>query len=164
MPTFGNTSIGSLTGFEEPNAVSAAGTFTLMEDGNVESISLYCAALSGTTNVKCALYTAGLALLGVTDAILVDTSWAWRTFPFPTPITCPAGSYYLAWNSQSVRVYTRYETGGNRWVQYYTYNGFPDPYAPTVWHDELVSIYATYTPLAKPKGTIAFHAKLANII
>jgi hypothetical protein len=84
----------------------------------------------------------------VTNAVSVDTSWAWRTFPFPTPITCPAGSYKLAWNSQSVRLLERYEIGGNKWVQYYTYNGFPDPYAPTAWYDRLISIYATYTPLA----------------
>jgi len=141
------------TGPQSNNADgSSACKFTLSEAGDVSSISWYGKLNSGSGNLKCVIYadSSGYpgAVKGVTNAIVITTTEQWWTATFAVAVSLTAGTYWLAWTSDSSTAYY-YNTGttNQRYSVSDTYSdGVADPYpAGGTGQARVISIYATYT-------------------
>jgi hypothetical protein len=108
------------------------------------------------------------ALLVTVTRTDIPTTDAWYTFSgFSLPITADT-FYWLALNVGNAYTWTWYDTLSNRARRGANGADSPPPSDPfgagTDYTDRRYSIYATYTKVAKPKGTIVIHAKLAGVI
>jgi lysophospholipase L1-like esterase len=122
--------------------------FTMIEDGTIESISIYHEGGSG--NVILAVYD-GQTLpdnrLAVTAQTAVQGSAGWQTIPLITPVFVPDGTrIWLAWvfeNNPGIR----YEGGspGRAHSSQSWSGGMPDPFGASSQKGYVYSIYATYT-------------------
>lgn len=157
MATLGYTSIGATTGTVTVTAGSQQPVFckfTATEYGVMNSISFYCNALSGTANMRAAIWYAGLSganqylLLGAQDlaATLISTTPEWATTLF-SPFQLSAGSTYhlMFFGDADFNFY--YDAGATN--QRYTGAGFTypsvvSPESGGATAADQVSVYATY--------------------
>jgi hypothetical protein len=181
MATFGKTTVGSNTwDMYVADGVKCGCKFTLSESASVSKISVYAKStfLGNRHYGYAAIYSdsagAPNALLGSTNENDFTSTPAWVDFTFDPPLTLSPGIYWLTFLAADAGPHpydspwfmSYYDAGTpNQTAWRYDTYPFDDPFgAPGGYADYEMSIYATYTPLAKPKGTMAFHAKLANII
>lgn len=155
MPeTFGKTDIGSDPEDKGANWIFLD-KFISGSAGTLSKLSVYCKAISGTANIKCAIYDASYNLLtdGITEELQIGTTKAWHDFSFSIPPSIAASTYYYLcwWSDSSIRIY-RQTSGGYLRYANYIYNTWPNPissaYYGPIWH----SIYATYTGPPSPPG------------
>ena len=173
MGTFGNTTNGTNNAGCAPDDIFG-NAYTCPETCIAESISVRLLPIVDPTTVtmKCAIYTKiGLNLVGQTEekTIVVTGAAQWFTWNFIVKPSLTGGvKYYLLWwtdgSTFAGGVYFRFNVGGgDELYKSSAYGAWPNPLpAPTYLLDD-DCIYCTYS-LAKPKGTIALHCKLAGII
>jgi len=173
-PNFGNKTLGTYAVASIENRIIGS-VFTLTESGTADSITvgLLRYAIVWTGRIKCAIYRhSDLSLVGVTEerTITTTTTATWYTFNFIAPKpSLTADDYILVvWGEDVAGETDLCFIAGVQVTEHYqniAYNGFPNPLVPThSASNDLACIYCTYTKLAKPKGTIAIHTKLAGII
>lgn len=156
MATFGKTTIGATQDYNSANFVGGS-KFTLTEDASVTKITLYCRGAPSAALVKCAIYdddggspSTPNNLRGVTQEVLIGTSYAWIDFIFSSPISLTAGIYWLMFN-QNQDIAFMADAGTNRLVYTAsTYPTFPDPLIGEIFENDIISIYATYMTPATP--------------
>ena len=78
----------------------SASKFTLSGGGDATSMAIHCKVASGTSLMKMAIYSdssgSPSAKLGVTNEISVsNTTSAYQTASFASPVTLGAGDYWL---------------------------------------------------------------------
>jgi PKD repeat protein len=153
MSTFGKTTIG-VNSWEPGPGRMAGSLYPLPVDATVSKITYYIQGYDGAPPgyYKCAIYDAAWNLQGVTEEVIrPDASAAWVDFNFPTPLSLPAGDYWLCWFS-TVNAISRYDASGtiagfDLGGQGVTYaSGYPSSLVG-IYKDTLLvnfSIYATY--------------------
>jgi hypothetical protein len=153
--TVGNTTV---FGSTSTSTYRRAMPFTMPENGNICSVTMYHAGGSG-----------GLILgvydgegtpqnrLGVTNSTTINSSAGWQTIDLTSPAYVAGGStVWLAWVYQS-NPGIRYQTGSpGRYQSSDTWSGgMPDPFGTGSQANYLYSIYATYAPAGGPSyGTV----------
>ena len=133
--TFGNTSIGSFSDQNDPNAKSAS-SFICGSDGQVTDIYAYISRAYTTGPVRVAIYADDSGqpgdLIAQSNEVIVTTSFLWVDFPLQTPEVVTSGSVY--WLSicsdESLNLRIVLDSGvrvhnGNAYDQ-----GFSDPFGP----------------------------------
>ncbi len=154
-PTFGYTSIGGSYNYWSEYADLTNG-FTLSEDGDVESISVYMHDENGNgpKNVIMGLYDNTRNLLATTGEATVplNETGDWFTGTIASPYSATVGTYGLAFR-QDGEIYKKYDTGTGRtnldFLGAYAAS-MPDPLNNDSTQNEISSIYATYTASAVP--------------
>jgi hypothetical protein len=161
--TFGNTTVGASSTYSSPDYVLAS-RFTLSADGAVSKVtaSVKGSGTSGSQALRAVVYAdfggAPAGLKGTSQEVLV--SWnagrAWVDFTFATPLSLPAGDYWLGLHAGprigDALTYYAYDVlvGGQR-TKYDTYsNGASDPFGTATSKDRTMSVYATYAASAGP--------------
>lgn len=161
MATLGYTSIGATTG--TTTVTTGAQTpvcckFTATEYGILNSISFYANALSGTTNIKTAIYYGGgtvgtpYMLLGAQDLAptVITTTPGWSTNSFSALQLSAGTTYWLVFIGDTSFNY--YFDAGSTSQQYtgavFTYPTFLSPETGAATANNQISVYATYTPRA----------------
>jgi hypothetical protein len=153
-PTFGYTTPGGTMQSNLGNRAIAGTKEALTESGDVTKISVYGADTSGTLNAKALIYDddgTGAdpgTLMGVTEAISVDTTTQFRDYSFASPISLTAANWWLAFTNDA-------DTHTFYWDANASYKYIIDTsfnYATPGTLDNIaqatsrrVSIYATYT-------------------
>lgn len=152
MATFGQITPGANSDARNSQTLTAS-KFTLTKKGIVKSMSLYCKVASGTSKIKLAIYTDSSgpsSKLGVTEEVSVsNTSSAWKTGSFATPLKLSAGSYWLAFMQDNLGTGFEYSNDvvadAEKNNSGTTYATFPDPFGVTGTLSRQLSIYATYS-------------------
>ncbi|NIM13446.1 MAG: PKD domain-containing protein [Candidatus Aminicenantes bacterium] len=153
--TVGNTTV---FGSTSVSANRRAMPFTMPENGNICSVTIYHAGGSG--GLILGVYDGEGApqnRLGVTNATTINSSAGWQTINLTSPAYVAGGStVWLAWVFQS-NPGIRYQTGSpGRFQSSDTWSGgMPDPFGSGSQASYLYSIYATYAPAGGPSyGTV----------
>jgi len=155
VATFGEagTGVNASTGIGD---TKIAGKFSLSSGGNVTKLTAYVNAMFGG-NAKGFIYSdisgEPNSLQGTTAEVAVNTSGspAWVDFTFASSVGLSAGTYWLGLifdNGGDINHYTD-SSGGYRRVDADTYSDGPASSwgASDTSDDDLLSIYATYTPV-----------------
>ena len=159
MATLGYTSIGATTGTTTVTSGSQFPVFcrfTATEYGLMDSISFYANALSGTANMRAAIWASGnsagnpLIQLITQDigAQAVSTTPSWITSPF-SPVQLSAGTQYdlMFWGDVSFNYYYDAGTPGQQYqAALYTYPTLGSSDSGGATQNNLVSVYANYVP------------------
>jgi len=118
-------------------------------------MAIHCKVASGTSLMKMAIYSdssgSPSAKLGVTNEISVsNTTSAYQTASFASPVTLGAGDYWLTFMQDNAGTGFEYSnntsSGAEKNNSTTTYPTFPDPFNSDGTLDRDISIYATYTP------------------
>jgi uncharacterized repeat protein (TIGR02543 family) len=152
--TVGHTTV---FGTSTTTANRRAMPFTMPENGEITSVTMYHTGGSGSMILG--VYD-GESLpanrLGVTATTAVSGSTDWQTINLTGPAYVAGGAtVWLAWVYESnPGIY--YETGspGRAHSSDTWSGGMPDPFGSSTQADYLYSIYATYTPAAPPQYTL----------
>jgi hypothetical protein len=169
-PTFGYTSIGGNT--PGLDGAKAATQHIAPESGTITEVCAYFYA-DDTPTHGTAVYgdsgsdTPNALLAAVTRADIPLDTYNWYHFTGYSLAITSGVKYWLTFHANSyclvkfdVAAYkSRVQTAGADYLP--SDNPFG---AGTDYSDRVYSIYAAYTTLVKPKGTIAMHAKLAGVI
>jgi len=171
MATFGKETIGDATSSSDSDKILGSGPFILSEEGDVSKISWYGYLLTSAKNFRAGIYadSAGSpsgSVLGETQETEVGTSPQWWDFTFASPLHLTAANYWLfifqdagggtlKWYREDATAQFAYQMA--------TYPNWPDPISADK-QDYIMSIYATYTPSAAPKGNITTLASQMGIL
>lgn len=156
-PTFGYTSVGGTTRNLTSTGHIHTAAFSLSEDGNVSSISVYRYKTSlGTSNIKGLIYEDDDAddypepLLTEAQPVEVNTTPAWATSTFSVPASLASGTYFLASVHETASTTVRYDTDTIfSYERAGSYNPVSDPFPISGTNlNRKYSIYATYTASA----------------
>src|SRR3990167_6421768 len=159
MAEFGYHTIGGTSGAEGPSTLDGT-RFTLSEDGDVSSVSVYCANTgSGTPAFRTAIYNVSAgepnALQGTGAEFVLapfaSADWCESTLT----VSLAAGDYYLCvWTDTDGADFEAYWDGGAteryRTATYHPTNPAPDPFGSASTGSAKLSIFAPYTPPAPP--------------
>jgi parallel beta-helix repeat protein len=159
LPGSDTYSLGNTDVYNLVNAVSwrRAMPFTITEDGNIESISIY--HNGGTGNLLLGVYADNSgspgALLGVTPSTSVSGAEGWQTVTLSSPVSAISGqTVWLAWVFQN-SVEVRFTSGspsrgqsGETWA-----DGMPAFFGTSTIGTTKFSIYCTYTKEIEPTLT-----------
>lgn len=156
MAWFGNQSLED-KGFIDWAGYLGASKYTLGEEGQISSISLYLYAAAG--NIRLAIYTDDG---GAPDALQCESGIegagvGWNTIDTTTTPTLSAGTYWLAWQVDNVSTNISALDGDANQHAYvtHTWGAFPDPFGSPSYDIYAYSIYATYGVPAPPVGGYA---------
>jgi len=148
---FGKTNIGANT-MDIWKDEKEFARFQLVGSGNVSvsKLTFYCRAKWGTTSVRAGIYsdTSGSPdiLLGQTQEVVIDATWAWRDFIFSQPIALSRGAWYWLGEQSNGAGELRYDTIGQKFHAY-AYDSYADGLAASFGtqgkDDAEISIYAT---------------------
>jgi hypothetical protein len=148
-PSFGFTGIGGSNDYDTTSYTHCC-KFTATESGTVTNIGIYMRGVSGTINVKAAIWNAAAsgALLGQSGVVSVTTTAQWWNFTISATITAGTAYWLGEISSGNHRYY--YDAGAaNQWLAQWTvtYPTFPDPWdaASETYAARKMSIYANYT-------------------
>jgi hypothetical protein len=116
------------------------------QSGTIQSLSFYVAGASG--QMRLGLYSdAGGrpgTLLAQTGAFTPVVGW--NSQSVTTPVSLPAGTYWLAYLAQSSSLQTRYELTGTARGYSYTFGALPGTFSSSAQSAGLhYSFYATLT-------------------
>jgi hypothetical protein len=147
--TFGYNGIGALhtnTG----GTAKMMSQFQLIENASISKITTY---IMGAGNAKCAIYSdsasAPNALIGpTTQQVTVPASAAWTDFAYTTPLSLPAGYYWLVLIYDDASTEWYYDDLGTEtagWKAIIYTNEPINPMGSISSNTILNSIYATYT-------------------
>lgn len=151
MPTFGYMTIGGTVSFKIEDRIQGS-VFTLLENAEANSITVYLEITTDPHNAKCAIYKySDLSFVGETEERDIPVGTGWETFNFTTPPTLVAQTEYIlvAWGESTTGTFLMAnDTGTTTQGQFQAiaYNGFPDPIVPTTTTRKF-SIYCTYESL-----------------
>jgi vibriolysin len=153
--TVGNTTV---FGSTSTSTYRRAMPFTMPENGNICSVTMYHAGGSG--GLILGVYDgmgAPQNRLGVTPTTTINSSAGWQTINLTSPAYVAGGStVWLAWVYQS-NPGIRYQTGSpGRFQSSQGWSGgMPDPFGSGSQTSYIYSIYATYAPAGGPSyGTV----------
>lgn len=145
MATFGNTTVYGATGQLSDNILGTGPVPATA--GDIASISAYLNSNNAARKAKFAIYKASDdSLVAQTDEITLPTGAQWHTANFASPVSLPAGDYYiLAWadGSFAVTIAREAASGAGRFRAIAYTGSFPNP-SGTTNNNFRYSIYATY--------------------
>jgi hypothetical protein len=147
-PSYGTVGNTTVFGSTSTSANRRAMPFTMPENGNICSVTMYHAGGSG--GLILGVYDGEGApqnRLGVTNSTTINSGAGWQTINLQSPVFVAGGStVWLAWVYQS-NPGIRYQTGSpGRYQSTQTWSGgMPDPFGSGSQADYLYSIYATYS-------------------
>jgi PKD repeat protein/murein tripeptide amidase MpaA len=159
----GNTTV---FGSTSTSAYRRAMPFTMPEDGNIRSVTMYHNGGSG--NLILAVYDGAGSpqnRLAVTESTPISGSAGWQTIDLTAPVFVQDGtSIWLAWVYQS-NPGIRYQSGSpGRYQSTQTWSGgMPDPFGSGSQSNYLYSIYATYIPGGGQPPAADFSASATTI-
>lgn len=160
MPNFGYETVGTVyTNCE--NEIHGS-HFEMLEDGEVQSITVYLRVVSLAREVKCAIYayvgdTDAGVLIAVTEERLIPVGEGWEPFNFgtPPPLTASTRYFLVVWSKNRLGgtyVYRESSYPIAAGIEAaHTYNSFPDPLTGETQRNYVYSIYCTYSTGA-PSG------------
>lgn len=144
---------GSKTGLNGDN--KRACKFTLSEDGDVDSIYVWCKTGGGGSpgdNWRGVIYSdnsgAPDALQGTSNEGPVDGSLQWQGIDFPSSVSLTAGTYWLGL-IQNTKIDCYFETGSTDQYGHNsdTYSDGPeDPFGTPTYTSQQMAVYVYYTP------------------
>ena len=149
--TFGYASIGASSDSEPANYMMGC-KFSATEAGTVTKISAYIRALSGTANVRVAIYSdnSGVpgTLLAQSGAVSVGTTASWVNFTLSCNVSASA-SYWLIlqWDSSITIYFASGATSQFAYTPQSYASGFPNSWTRASYTNWKQSIYATYTSI-----------------
>jgi len=152
-PTFGYTSIGASNATAAADAISGIGDLPA-SSGDVDSISFYARAASGTADIITALYDSG-GTDNPTDYIDetaektgITTTAAWHTLNFSTPPAVAASTEYYICYAENADITFYYDVVASSAffkLSAMTYPTWPSEIIGETGSNARRSIYATYT-------------------
>ena len=153
-PTFGYTTAGASTGGPLPADIALGTVFTSPSDTDMigQSISIYGYA-DPADNVKACIWlnsTGSLITDGVTEAVTAPELWNWFTLNFPSsPSISSNTEYIVGFIDQNAYFEYAYDSGGTTYEdRSNSYDAPQDFDTRDATHDQILSIYVTYTTAA----------------
>ncbi|HJX47393.1 MAG TPA: hypothetical protein VJ375_06070, partial [Gaiellaceae bacterium] len=153
--TFGVTSIGSLTDGGGAGYLDLSGPFAIGQTVSVGKLTAYLAGSSGASKLRGVIYAdnggAPGALIGTSNelSIAANAAAGWTDLSFPSPLSLPAGSYWLGfWYADgNGRHYYVDAAGAERFARaaYSATNPAPATFGTASTSTSNYSIYASYT-------------------
>ena len=149
--TFGYTSIGASTDYEPANYMMGC-KFSTTEAGAVTKISAYIKALSGTANVRAAIYSdnSGVpgTLLAQSGVVSVGSTASWVNFTLSYNVSALTSYWLVLQWSAGVTIY--FSSGATSQFAYTPQSyasGFPSSWTRASYTNWKQNIYATYSSL-----------------